>query len=49
VDFVSLDGSRVRVDAGKRHVLTEVVSSIIAEEAVLARYTRLDSDAIACK
>jgi hypothetical protein len=46
VDFVSLDGSSVRVDAGKRHVLAEVVPSIIAEEAVLAWYAGLNRDAI---
>lgn len=47
VDFVSLYCSGVGVDTSKLYIFAEVVSSIIAEEALIAWYTGFNSNSIA--
>jgi hypothetical protein len=42
-----LNGAVVRIDAGKLNVLAKVISSLIAQEAVLTWNTRLDSHPVA--
>lgn len=47
MDFVALDCSGVRVDTGELDVLAEVVSAIVAQEAIFAGDARLNGDTIA--
>lgn len=47
VDFVSLDGAVVGVDAGEGDLGAEVVAALRAEEAGSAGDAGLDSDAVA--
>lgn len=46
MDFVPLQRTMVWVDAGKVYILAKIVSSVRAEEALPARYTRLHGDTI---
>jgi hypothetical protein len=46
MDFVSLQGTVVWVDASKVHILAEIISAIRAEEAVPTGHTRLHGDTI---
>ena len=47
VDFVPLKRASVWIDSSELNILTEVISAVIAEEAVFAGNARLNSDAIA--
>lgn len=46
MDFVSLQGSVVRIHARELHVFAEVVPSLLAQKTRLARHARLDRDAV---
>jgi hypothetical protein len=46
MDFVSLQRTMVWVDASKLYILAEIVSSVRAEKALPAGYTRFHGDTI---
>lgn len=49
VDFVSLRRAVVRVDSGELHVLAEVVATLPAQEALVARHAWLYRHSVACE
>jgi hypothetical protein len=47
VDFVSLQSPSIRVDTRELDIFAEVISTILAEETMSTRDTRLNSHSIA--
>jgi hypothetical protein len=46
MDFVSLEGSSVRIDASELDIFTQIVPPLLTQETFVARNTRLNRDSI---